>query len=165
MDITIRPADRPGDLGWMVLANGEVYAEQFGWDQEYEALVARIVADFAAGHDPERERAWIAEADGARVGCILCVDAGEGVAKLRILLVTPEGRGHRIGSALVAACVDFARTVGYRELVLWTNSVLESARHIYERAGFELVAESPHRSFGVDLVGQDWRLRLRGGIL
>jgi N-acetylglutamate synthase-like GNAT family acetyltransferase len=160
MHMSVRIADRPGDLGWIVMANAEVYAQQFGWNTDYESLVARIVADFAERADSERQRAWIAEADGRRIGCVMCVDAGEGVARLRLLLVTPDGRGHGAGSALVDACLDFARGCGYRSMVLWTNSVLESARHIYQRAGFELVAESRHRSFGSDLVGQDWELVL-----
>jgi GNAT superfamily N-acetyltransferase len=160
MDVVIRTADRPGDLGWIVMANAEVYAHQFGWSADYEALVARIVADFANAQDAARQRAWIAEAGGRRIGCVMCADAGEGVARLRLLLVTPEGRGHGVGSRLVDACLDYARRSDYRSIVLWTNSVLESARHLYERAGFELVAESPHHSFGADLVGQDWQLAL-----
>lgn len=160
MDVTVRTADRPGDLGWMVMANAEVYAQQFGWSTDYEALVARIVADFAEGAGSERQRAWIAEVDGRRIGCVMCVDAGQNVARLRLLLVTPDGRGHGAGSALVDACLDFARRSDYRKTVLWTNSVLESARHIYQRAGFQLVAEKPHHSFGADLVGQDWELVL-----
>lgn len=160
MDVTVRTADRPGDLGWMVMANAEVYAQQFGWSTDYEALVARIVADFAEGAGSERQRAWIAEVDGRRIGCVMCVDAGQDVARLRLLLVTPDGRGHGAGSALVDACLDFARRSDYRKTVLWTNSVLESARHIYQRAGFQLVAEKPHHSFGADLVGQDWELVL-----
>lgn len=160
MDVTVRTADRPGDLGWMVMANAEVYAQQFGWSTDYEALVARIVADFAEGAGSERQRAWIAEVDGRRIGCVMCVDAGQDVARLRLLLVTPDGRGRGAGSALVDACLDFARRSDYRKTVLWTNSVLESARHIYQRAGFQLVAEKPHHSFGADLVGQDWELVL-----
>lgn len=144
----------------MIQANAEVYAQQFGWNTDYEAVVARIVAGFAAGHDPDRERAWIAEVDGTRVGCVICIDAGGDDAKLRILLVSPAGRGHGVGTALVDTCVTFARQAGYRRLLLWTNSVLESARHIYERAGFTLVAENPHHSFGADLIGQDWQLTL-----
>lgn len=157
----IRRADRPGDLGWMVMAHGEVYAEQFGWDNSFEALVARIVADYAAGHDDSREAAWIAEINGTRVGCILLVAGDEeGVAKLRILLVTPEGRGFGVGARLVGECVSFARAVGYRQLTLWTNDVLASARRIYQAAGFVLTQEEPHHSFGHDLVGQSWTLDL-----
>ena len=160
MDVTVRIADQPGDLGWIVMANAEVYAQQFGWSTDYETLVARIVADFAEGSASKRQRAWIADLDGRRIGCVMCVDAGEDVARLRLLLVTPDGRGHGAGSALVDACLDFARHSGYRTIGLWTNSVLESARHIYQRAGFELIAENPHHSFGADLVGQDWELAL-----
>lgn len=145
---------RPGDLGWVVQRNAEVYAEEYGWNADYETLVARIVAD---GH----ERAWIAELDGERAGCVFCVrDEAPGTARLRLLLVDPAARGHGIGRLLVEACVAHARAAGHRELVLWTNDVLVSARRIYEAAGFELVGEKPHRSFGRDLVGQDWRLVL-----
>ncbi|MDF3293322.1 bifunctional helix-turn-helix transcriptional regulator/GNAT family N-acetyltransferase [Streptomyces silvisoli] len=154
-----RPA--PGDLGWVVQRNAAVYAEEFGWNGEYEALVARIVADFAAEHDPSREAAWIAQFEGEPVGCVFCVqDSAPQTARLRLLLVEPSARGHGIGDRLVRECVEFARKAGYRELVLWTNDVLHAARKIYQRAGFELVAEKPHRSFGQDLVGEDWRLVL-----
>jgi GNAT superfamily N-acetyltransferase len=166
--ITIRPAGRPGDLGWMVQAHGELYAEEFGWDTSFEALVARIVADFAAGHDPGREAAWIAEAgtgDDAgtrRVGCVLCVAADATTAQLRILLVHPDGRGHGLGRRLVGTCVDFAREAGYERMRLWTNDVLVAARQVYLAAGFALVEEEPHRSFGHDLIGQVYELDLRG---
>ncbi len=151
----------PGDFGWVIQRNGAVYAEQFGWNAEYEALVARIVADFAGGHDSEREALWIAEFDGEPAGCVFCVrDEAPDTARLRLLLVEPGARGHRIGQRLVERCVTFAREAGYREMVLWTNDVLVAARKIYQRAGFELVAEKPHHSFGRDLVGQDWRLVL-----
>ncbi|GAA1904732.1 bifunctional helix-turn-helix transcriptional regulator/GNAT family N-acetyltransferase [Streptantibioticus ferralitis] len=154
-----RPA--PGDLGWVIQRNAAIYAEQFGWNEEYEALVARIVADFAAEHDPAQEAALIAQFEGEPVGCVFCVrDTAPGTARLRLLLVEPSARGHGIGERLVRECVDFARSAGYRELVLWTNDVLVAARRIYQRAGFELVAEKPHHSFGQDLVGQDWRLVL-----
>jgi GNAT superfamily N-acetyltransferase len=151
----------PGDLGWIVQRNAAVYAAEFGWNADYEGLVARIVADFAEDHDPHLERVWIAELDGRPVGCVMCVrDGAPGTARLRLLLVEPEARGLGIGDRLVRTCVEFARGVGYRELVLWTNDVLKAARAIYQRHGFELVAEKPHRSFGADLVGQDWRLPL-----
>ncbi|HET6833345.1 MAG TPA: helix-turn-helix domain-containing GNAT family N-acetyltransferase [Acidimicrobiales bacterium] len=153
----------PGDLGWMVQRNGAVYAAQYGWDQSYEALVARIVADFGLDHDPARERAWMAEMDGEPVGCMLCVRRDDDTAQLRILLVDPAVRGLGIGARLVAECIRFARTAGYRSLVLWTNDVLVSARRIYEAAGFELVDEESHHSFGHDLVGQTWRLDLEAG--
>ncbi|MER5944931.1 helix-turn-helix domain-containing GNAT family N-acetyltransferase [Streptomyces sp. NPDC001904] len=151
----------PGDLGWIVARNGAVYAAEFGWNTEYEGLVARIVADFAQDHDPHLERVWIAELDGRPVGCVMCVrDEAPGTARLRLLLVEPEARGLGIGDRLVRACADFARGVGYRELVLWTNDVLASARSVYLRHGFVLVGERPHRSFGADLVGQDWKMTL-----
>lgn len=155
-DAVIRPLNQPGDLGWVVMAHGEVYDRQFGWDGDFEALVARIVADYAADHDPEREAAWIAEIDGARVGCVFCVAENVTTAKLRILLVDPTGRGHRLGRRLVDTCLDFARAAGYLRITLWTNDVLVSARRIYEAAGFELVGSQTHHSFGHDLVGQNW---------
>jgi DNA-binding MarR family transcriptional regulator/predicted N-acetyltransferase YhbS len=150
----------PGDLGWMVERHGVLYAAEHGWDASFEALVARIVADFGAGHDPARERAWIADLGGRRAGCVLCVRADEETAKLRILLVEPWARGHGIGGRLVGECVAFARAAGYRRLVLWTNDVLVAARRIYERSGFTLVEEGEHHAFGHDLVGQTWALDL-----
>ncbi len=150
----------PGDLGWMVRRNAEVYAAEYGWDQSYEALVARIVADFGEHHDPARERAWIAEVDGVPVGCVLCVRRDDETAQLRILLVDPAFRGLGIGARLVEECIRFARAAGYRSLDLWTNDVLVSARRIYEAARFQLVDEDWHHSFGHDLVGQTWRLDL-----
>ena len=153
-------APRPGELGWVVQRNGALYAAEYGWDETYEALVARIVADYAARADRAREAAWIAELDGEPVGCVFCMYKSDDVAQLRLLLVEPHARGRGIGERLVADCVAFARRAGYRELVLWTNDVLHAARRIYERAGFELVASQKHHSFGHDLVGQDWRLPL-----
>ncbi|MFI1400685.1 GNAT family N-acetyltransferase [Streptomyces sp. NPDC020681] len=151
-----------GDLGWVVQRHGALYAAEYGWNADFEGLVARIVADFAQDHDPHLERVWIAELDGRPVGTVMCVrDDAPATARLRLLLVEPEARGHGLGDRLVRTVVDFAREVGYRELVLWTNDVLDGARRIYQRAGFTLVAEKPHRSYGVDLVGQDWRLPLQ----
>ncbi|NUR00575.1 MAG: bifunctional helix-turn-helix transcriptional regulator/GNAT family N-acetyltransferase [Streptomyces sp.] len=161
-DVLLRePA--PGDLGWIVQRNAALYASEFGWNTDYEGLVARIVADFAEDHAPHLERVWIAELDGRPVGCVMCVrDEAPGTARLRLLLVEPDARGLGIGDRLVRAVVEFARGAGYRELVLWTNDVLAAARRIYRRHGFVLVAEKPHRSFGKDLNGQDWRLDLHG---
>jgi GNAT superfamily N-acetyltransferase len=157
---TIRPLGRPGDLGWVVMAHGEVYAAEFGWNTEFEALVARIVAGYAAGHDPEREAAWIAELEGRRVGCVFVVARDDQTAQLRILLVDPAGRGHDLGRRLVAECLAFARGAGYRRMMLWTNHTLAAARHIYLEAGFSLVSEESHHSFGVDLIGQVYELEL-----
>ncbi|MEC3958513.1 bifunctional helix-turn-helix transcriptional regulator/GNAT family N-acetyltransferase [Nocardia sp. CDC153] len=148
---------RPGEHGWVIARNAELYAEEFGWNGEYEALVAKIVADWLNSHDPQRERAWIAEYRGEPVGCVYCMRDSDTTARLRLLLVEPSARGLGVGSALVDECVRFATDAGYTELVLWTNSVLTSARHIYERAGFTLGESNPHHSFGVDLVGQTWR--------
>jgi GNAT superfamily N-acetyltransferase len=154
MAATIRPLGRPGDLGWVVQAHGELYAAEFGWDVSFEALVARIVADWANDHDPAREAAWIAELDGERVGCVFCVAADERTAQLRILLVDPRARGHGLGTRLTRQCLDFARAAGYERMRLWTNHPLAAARRIYLAEGFALVEEEPHTSFGVELVGQ-----------
>jgi GNAT superfamily N-acetyltransferase len=155
----IRRLGAPGDLGWVVMAHGEVYAAEYGWDTGFEQLVARIVADY----DPERDAAWIAELDGERVGCVFCVAADDETAKLRILLVHPAARGHGLGARLVEECVEYARAAGFRRMTLWTNDVLVSARRIYRAAGFELIAEEPHHSFGADLVGQTWERSLVTG--
>lgn len=155
----------PGDLGWVVQRNGALYAAEYGWDDSYEALVARIVADYAqriqqGGSGPRREAAWIAEAGGEPVGCVFCMRKSDATARLRLLLVEPKARGMGIGERLVAECVSFARRAGYADMVLWTNDVLHAARRIYQRAGFELTGSAPHHSFGHDLVGEDWRLEL-----
>lgn len=152
---------RPGDLGWIIHRQTVLYVQEYGWNQEYEALAAGILADFVKSYDPAREAAWIAEIDGRIVGSIFLVASDKpGVAKLRLLYVEPDTRGRGVGAALVSACIERARAVGYDTLVLWTNSVLTSARRIYERAGFTLVEEAPHHSFGKDLVGQTWSLDL-----
>ncbi|PZF86487.1 bifunctional helix-turn-helix transcriptional regulator/GNAT family N-acetyltransferase [Jiangella anatolica] len=151
---------RPGDLGWVVQRNAILYTQEYGWDRSYEALVARIVADYAENFDPSGENAWVAELDGRPVGAVFCVRKDETTAQLRLLLVDPEARGAGIGTRLVAECVEFARSAGYTSIVLWTNDVLAAARRIYQKAGFELVEENRHHSFGHDLVGQIWRLRL-----
>jgi DNA-binding MarR family transcriptional regulator/GNAT superfamily N-acetyltransferase len=153
-------APRAGELGWIVSRHGELYTEEYGWTAEFEALVARIVADYAEQHDPAREAAWIAEVDGAPAGCVLCVRRDDDVAKLRLLLVEPRARGLGLGERLVRECIAFARAAGYRELTLWTNDPLVHARRIYERTGFRLVAEEPIHSFGHDLVSQTWTLTL-----
>lgn len=156
----IRPLGAPGDLGWVVMAHGEIYTAEFGWDTSFEALVARIVADYAAAHDPRREAAWIAELDGRRVGCIFCVAADETTAQLRILLVDPSARGHHLGGQLVDTCVSFARNAGYQRMKLWTNHPLTAARHVYVQRGFTLVSEDAHESFGAQLRGQVYELAL-----
>jgi GNAT superfamily N-acetyltransferase len=159
-DVAIRRIGEPGDLGWVVMAHGQVYSHEFGWDTTFEALVARIVADYAAEHDPIRECAWIAEVDGERVGCVFCVAKDEATAQLRILLVHADGRGLGLGARLVQECVEFARGAGYERIVLWTNDPLVAARHIYLAFGFVLTEEESHHSFGHDLVGQTYELDL-----
>ncbi|WP_029111367.1 GNAT family N-acetyltransferase [Mycobacterium sp. URHD0025] len=155
--VVLRRADHPGDLGWVIMAHGEIYDRQFGWDTDFETLVAKIVADFAENNDPARESGWIAEVDGKRAGCIFCMAGDEPtVAKLRILLVTPDARGLGLGTRLVEECLRFAREAGYRKVTLWTNDVLVAARKIYQTFGFRLVDEEPHHSFGHDLNGQNW---------
>jgi len=153
-------APRPGDMGWVVQRNGAVYAEEFGWDSSYEALVARIVADYVDNRDPEAEAAWIAEVDGTPAGCVFCVRENATTARLRLLLVEPWARGLGIGARLVEEVLRFARQAGYSEITLWTNDVLAGARRIYQRAGFTLDNENRHHSFGKDLTGQNWSRRL-----
>lgn len=160
-EVSIRRLGKPGDLGWVVMAHGDFYASEFGWDTSFEALVAKIVADYAAGRDDACEAAWIAELDRQRVGCVFCVAADEQTAQLRILLVDPEARGLGLGTRLVDECLNFAREAGYKRMKLWTNHPLVAARKIYLSRGFTLVAEEPHRSFGVDLTGQVYELDLR----
>jgi DNA-binding MarR family transcriptional regulator/GNAT superfamily N-acetyltransferase len=153
---------RPGDLGWVVERHGALYAAEYGWGAPFEALCARVIADFAAEHpgDPAGTAAWIAELDGRRAGSVLCMRDDDETARLRLLLVEPFARGHRIGTLLVDECIRFARTAGYRRLVLWTNEPLRYARPIYERAGFRLVATRRHTDFGPEVEGQDWELEL-----
>lgn len=158
--VTIRRLGEPGDLGWVVMAHGEFYAREFGWDTSFEELVAKVVADYATSHDDTREAAWIAEQDGERVGCVFCVAADDQTAQLRILLVDPAARGQKLGARMVDECLSFARDVGYKRMKLWTNDPLAAARHIYLSRGFTLTESEPHRSWGADLIGQVYELDL-----
>jgi DNA-binding MarR family transcriptional regulator/GNAT superfamily N-acetyltransferase len=151
---------RPGDMGWVVQSHGALYASEYGFDSSFEALVAEIAAKFLGAFDASRERCWIAELDGAQVGSVFLVRNSDDVAKLRLLLVDPAGRGQGLGQRLVSECIAFARACGYRKITLWTQSILVAARRIYQDAGFVKIASEPHRSFGQSLIGETWELEL-----
>jgi DNA-binding MarR family transcriptional regulator/GNAT superfamily N-acetyltransferase len=155
----LRPP-HPGDMGWVVHRHGVLYSEEYDWDEQFEALVAGIIANFIQNYDPKKERCWIAEMDGEVVGSVFVVKHSETVAKLRLLLVEPKARGRGIGTRLVEECVRFAKRTSYQTLTLWTNSVLHAARRIYDKIGFTLVEEEPHHSFGHDLVAETLELEL-----
>ncbi len=151
---------QPGDMGWITHRHGVLYAQEYGWDESFEALVAQIVSDFINNYKPEVEHCWVAEMKGEIVGSVFLVQVSESVGKLRLLLVEPSARGLGLGTKLVEECVRFAKRAGYKKLVLWTNSILKEARHIYKKQGFILVSEEEHHSFGHDLIGEMWELEL-----
>ena len=153
---------RPGDIGWIIHRHGIIYAEEYDFDETFEALVAEILVEFIHKHDPKRECLWIAEQAGKRVGSVLIVDAGDRVAQLRLLLVEPKARGQSVGTRLIDECIIFSKRNRYRKIKLWTQSNLLAARRLYEKTGFEKVSESPHKSFGQDLIAEFWELRLGG---
>jgi GNAT superfamily N-acetyltransferase len=153
-------APRAGDMGWVIHRHGEVYDQEWGWGEPFEGLVAEIVVRFMQKHDPRRERAWIAQRGGERVGSIFLVAKSKTVAKLRLLLVEPAARGLGVGQRLVEECMRFARGAGYQKIVLWTQSILDPARHIYAKAGFQLVGQEPNHEFGKGLVSETWELKL-----
>jgi DNA-binding MarR family transcriptional regulator/GNAT superfamily N-acetyltransferase len=157
--IVLRPHE-PGDMGWVASAHGAIYAAEYGWDMRFEALVAKIAAEFIENFDARRERCWIAELDGERVGSVFVVRKTDEIAKLRLLILDPKARGLGLGRRLVEECLRFARSAGYSSMTLWTQSILTAARTIYEQAGFRLTASEPHHSFGADLIGETWEREL-----
>jgi DNA-binding MarR family transcriptional regulator/GNAT superfamily N-acetyltransferase len=157
--IVLRPHE-PGDMGWVASAHGAIYAAEYGWDMRFEALVAKIAAEFIENFDARRERCWIAELDGERVGSVFVVRKTDEIAKLRLLILDPKARRLGLGRRLVEECLRFARSAGYSSMTLWTQSILTAARTIYEQAGFRLIASEPHHSFGADLIGETWEREL-----
>jgi GNAT superfamily N-acetyltransferase len=151
---------KPGDMGWVTHRHGVLYHEEYGWDEGFEALVAQIVSDFINNFKPGRERCWIAEKDGEILGSIFIVEQSDTVAKLRLLLVEPKTRGKGLGYQLIKEAIDFAKKAGYKKIVLWTNSILLEARHLYKKAGFVMVEKEPFHDFGHDLVSETWELEL-----
>src|SRR4051812_32659675 len=151
---------QPGDMGWVVYRHGILYAQEYGWDERFEALVAQIAAEFIQNFDPKRERCWIAERDGEIVGSVFLVKKDDDIAKLRLLLVEPSARGLGMGKRLVDECIRFARQIGYKKINLWTQSNLTAARNIYERAGFQITSQQKHKSFGKELMAETWDLNL-----
>lgn len=156
----LRP-HQAGDMGWIVHRQAILYANEYGWDETYEALAAEIVAQFIKDYNPKRERAWVAEKDGERVGAVFVAKQSDQVAKLRLLHVESGARGLGIGKRLVQECIRFARQAGYEKMTLWTQSILHAARHIYKQEGFQVVREEKHHSFGKDLTAETWELDLR----
>ena len=153
---------RPGDIGWIIHRHGVVYAEEYDFDETFEALVAEILIQYIRNHDPKRECLWLAEQAGNRIGSVMIVDAGDRVAQLRLLLVEAKARGQSVGTRLIDECINFSIRNRYRKIKLWTQSNLLAARHLYEKTGFEKVSESPHKSFGQELIAEFWELRLEG---
>lgn len=156
-------APRPGDIGWIIHRHGVLYAEEYGWNEQFEALAGQVASEFLRKNNPKRERCWVARLDGQIVGSVFLVEQSRTIAKLRLLYVEPSARGRGIGEALVNRCIRFARQAGYRKIILWTNSVLHTARRIYERAGFTLIDEEPNSLFGPRLTAQTWALDLYHG--
>ena len=150
----------PGDMGWVIQQHGELYAREYGWNAEFEALVAGIVATYMRKYQPEWERCWIAEVDGQRAGSVFLVRKSKTVAQLRLLILTPEARGLGLGARLSDECISFARAKGYKKITLWTNSCLQEARRIYQRRGFQRVKSEPYQGFGQSLVSETWELAL-----